>query len=112
MRGDSWPVQVREWAAAIVPELATLGVDRVSLTSYPYPKDGHPIIGFTEAASNVYIAVMHSGATLGPLVGQLAAAEITGTASDEQLAMLKPYRLNRDFNTTQQAYTVGGAQKV
>lgn len=112
MRGELWPVQVQEWAAAIVPGLANVGLDRVSLTSYPYPRDGHPIIGFTEAASNVYIAVMHSGATLGPLVGQLAAAEITGTASEEQLAMLKPYRLNRDFNTAQQAYTVGGAQKV
>ena len=52
MRGELWPVQVREWAAAIVPELANVGLDRVSLTSYPYPRDGHPIIGFTEAASN------------------------------------------------------------
>ncbi len=107
-----WLVQVREWAAAIVPELANVGLDRVSLTSYPYPKDGHPIIGFAEAALNVYIAVMHSGATLGPLVGELVAAEITGTASEEQLETLKPYRLNRDFNTSEQAYPVVGAQKV
>lgn len=96
----------------MVPELANIGIDRVSLTRYPYPKDGHPIIGYAEKVPNVYIAVMHSGATLGPLVGQLAAAEITGTATAEELDLLKPYRLERDYDTSQQAYTVGGAQKV
>ena len=105
-------LQVREWAAAVVPQIAAVGIDRVSLTRYPYPKDGHPIIGFAERVPNLYIAVMHSGATLGPLIGQLAAAEITGTASEEEVALLKPYRLGRDYNTTQQAYTVGAAQKV
>lgn len=103
---------MREWAAAVVPEIANVGIDRVSLTRYPYPKDGHPIVGFTERVANLYIAVMHSGATLGPLIGQLAAAEITGTASEQELALLKPYRLKRDYNTSQQAYTVGAAQKV
>ena len=107
-----YTLQVREWAAAVVPKIASVGIDRVSLTKYPYPRDGHPIIGFAGKAPNVYIAVMHSGATLGPIVGQLAAAEITGTASEEELAILKPYRLERDWSTTQQAYTVGGAQKV
>jgi len=107
-----YTLQVREWAAAVVPGIESVGIDRVSLTRYPYPGDGHPMIGFAEKVSNVYIAVMHSGATLGPLVGQLAAAEITGTASEEELALLKPYRLERDWSTTQQAYTVGGAQKV
>ena len=96
----------------MVPEIANIGIDRVSLTRYPYTQDGHPIVGFTEEVPNLYIAVMHSGATLGPLIGQLAAAEITGTASEEQLALLRPYRLERDFSTTQQAYTVGAAQKV
>lgn len=105
-------MQVREWAAVLVPELAKICIDRVSMTRYPYPQDGHPIIGFSNAVPNVYIAVMHSGATLGPLVGQLAAAEITGTASAEELAVLRPYRLERDFSTSVQAYTVGAAQKV
>ena len=105
-------MQVREWAAVLVPELANIGIDRVSMTRYPYPQDGHPIIGFSSTVPNVYIAVMHSGATLGPLVGQLAAAGITGTASAEELAILKPYRLERDFSTSVQAYTVGAAQKI
>ena len=107
----SLPVQVREWAAAVVPEIANMDMDRVSLTRYPYPKDGHPIVGFAEKVPNLYIAVMHSGATLGPLIGQLVAAEITGTASEQELAQLKPYRLERDFSTSQQAYTVGAAEK-
>ena len=107
-----YPLQVREWAAVLVPELANIGIDQVSMTRYPYPQDGHPIIGFSSTVPNVYIAVMHSGATLGPLVGQSAAAEITGTASAGELAVLKPYRLERDFSTSVQAYTVGAAQKV
>lgn len=108
---QSLDMQVREWAADVIPEIASIDIDRVSLTRYPYPNDGHPIVGFTEEVPNLFIAVMHSGATLGPLVGQLAAAEITGTASEQELALLKPYRLERDFSTSQQAYTVGAAQK-
>ena len=102
-------MQVREWAAAVVPEIANVDIDRVSVTRYPYPKDGHPIVGYAERVPNLYIAVMHSGATLGPLIGQLAAAEITGTASEQELALLKPYCIKRDYNTSQQAYTVGAA---
>jgi glycine/D-amino acid oxidase-like deaminating enzyme len=58
-------------------------------------QDGHPIIGFL--GPGLYVAVMHSGATLGPLTGRLAAAEITGTASAEQLEQMRPYRPDRSF---------------
>ena len=42
----------------------------------PYPVDAHPIVGFTKEWTNLYIAVMHSGATLAPLMGKLIADEI------------------------------------
>jgi len=57
----------------------------------PTPKDGFPIVGPTQCAG-LYAAVLHSGVTLAPLVGRLAAAEILTGESDPQLA---PYRLSR-----------------
>ena len=58
----------------------------------PLPEDGHPVIGFSAAAPKVYIAVMHSGVTLAPVVGRLAATEILDGVGVE---LLEPYRLER-----------------
>ncbi|HQU69205.1 MAG TPA: FAD-dependent oxidoreductase [Albidovulum sp.] len=56
----------------------------------PVPGDGLPVMG--EVAEGLYLAVMHSGATLAALAGELAAREIIG-GSDEPL--LAPYRPGR-----------------
>ena len=48
--------------------------------------------GFSAAAPQIYIAVMHSGVTLAPVVGRLAATEILDGVSVE---LLEPYRLER-----------------
>ena len=64
-------------------------------------QDAHPLLGFLEAAPNVYCSVMHSGATLGPIVGKLAAEEIlTGT----KLPILAPFRPERDFSDLSHLY--------
>ncbi|WFU08237.1 FAD-binding oxidoreductase [Rhizobium sp. CB3090] len=73
------------------------GGDRLELDFYtvgyrPTPKDGFPIIGGVDAAPGLYLAVLHSGVTLAPLVGSLAAAEIVSGDADSQLA---PFRLSR-----------------
>ncbi len=58
----------------------------------PMPLDGFPVIGFTKAIPNLYIALMHSGVTLAPLVGEMASLEI----SDEvQVEWFLPYRAER-----------------
>ena len=67
----------------------------------PYPVDAHPIVGFTEQCSNLYIAVMHSGATLAPLMGKLIAEEIVNRRDENMLA---PYRLQRDFSNLTHCY--------
>lgn len=67
----------------------------------PYPADAHPIIGFTKACPNLYIAVTHSGATLAPLIGKLVAQEIT---TGKQADVLAPYRLERDFSDLSSIY--------
>jgi glycine/D-amino acid oxidase-like deaminating enzyme len=58
----------------------------------PLPEDGHPVLGFSEGAPDVYVAVMHSGVTLAPLVGRLVASEILDGV---QVEMLEPYRPSR-----------------
>ena len=58
----------------------------------PMPIDELPVIGFCAAAPNLYIALMHSGVTLAPLVGELATVEIVDGAHVE---MLEPYRPER-----------------
>lgn len=56
------------------------------------PIDELPVIGFCDAAPNLYIALMHSGVTLAPLVGELAAVEIVDGARAEMLAPYRPER--------------------
>lgn len=58
----------------------------------PMPLDGYPIIGFTKAIRNMYVALMHSGVTLAPLVGEMATLEI---ADSVDVDWFKPYRLER-----------------
>lgn len=58
----------------------------------PMPLDGFPVIGFTEKVPNLYIALMHSGVTLAPLVGEMCAMEI---ADDACVDWFSSYRLER-----------------
>ena len=58
----------------------------------PMPIDELPVVGFCDTAPNLYIALMHSGVTLAPLVGELAAVEIVDGARVEMLAPYRPAR--------------------
>ena len=58
----------------------------------PLPMDDLPVVGFAKQAPSVYVALMHSGVTLAPLIGELAATEI---ASGAKMDVLEPYRLER-----------------
>ena len=58
----------------------------------PMPIDGLPVLGFCDAAPNLYIALMHSGVTLAPLVGELSTLEIVDNARVEILAPYRPER--------------------
>ncbi len=58
----------------------------------PMPLDGFPVIGFTEARPNLYIALMHSGVTLAPLVSEMAALEIADGVRVDRFASYRPER--------------------
>lgn len=71
---------------------AGLKIEKVRHGVRPMPLDGYPAVGRLE--NGAYVAVMHSGVTLGPLVGELVAREIAG---EVEIDMLKPFRPGR-FN--------------
>ena len=75
-----------------LPALEKLELERVTLGFRPLPKDGHPILGFPEGAPELYLAVMHSGVTLCPVVGRLASIEILDRVDVE---LLEHYRYER-----------------
>ncbi len=79
-------------AGRFVPKLAEATLDRVTLGFRVLPADGQPVIGRVEGRPNVYLAAMHSGITLAPAVGQLAAIELLDGV---EVDLLAPYRLAR-----------------
>ncbi len=84
--------RVQNAVVRYIPALEGVPIQEVRRGRRPIPNDGHPIIGFTRQIPNLYLAVMHSGVTLAPLVGESVAIEILDhTAID----FLEPYRLER-----------------
>lgn len=57
----------------------------------PVPGDGLPVVG-QGPVEGLWLAVMHSGATLAPVVAELLAAEITGGPDSPLLAEFRPTR--------------------
>ena len=75
-----------------VPAIRGASITPVPVGYRPMPMDGLPILGFTRAVPNMYVAVMHSGVTLAALVGEFAAIEI---ADGVPVGLFEPYRLER-----------------
>jgi len=60
-----------QMAIKYVPKLKTANIVRSFSGLRVMPEDGFPILGKVPNLENVYVAVMHSGVTLSPLVGTL-----------------------------------------
>ncbi len=75
-----------------VPAIRGARITPVPVGFRPMPMDGLPILGFTEAVPNMYIAMMHSGVTLAALMGEFAASVIADCAPVD---IFEPYRHER-----------------
>lgn len=76
-------------ARRYVPTLSTARVQRARIGVRPIPRDGLAIAGPCPEVEGLFVAVTHSGVTLGPLLGRLLARELaTGTKA----AQLEPFR--------------------
>lgn len=73
-----------------LPGVEGIALGELNLGIRPTPGDGLPVIGM--ATPGLYLATMHSGVTLAPLVGELVTREIVG---EERVADLDDYRPGR-----------------
>ena len=92
---EAW-ARGRETASLLRPWLRGLSdeteIEAVRVGVRPIPADGLPMVGTIPGLDNVYVAAMHSGISLGGLMGRLAAEEI---ATGAETAALAPYRPRR-----------------
>lgn len=79
-------------ASRYLPALADAAIEQVTLGYRVMPADEYPIIGFADASPNLYVAATHSGVTLAPVIGELAAIEIIDGTPQTQLAPYRPSR--------------------
>lgn len=91
--GDHGQKILRE-AARVLPGIRGVAVERVTMGRRVMPVDEYPVVGFSDRCPNLYIAATHSGITLAPLIGQLAALEIVDGACVSLLAPYRPSRFN------------------
>lgn len=76
---------------------ALIGAENAELASLtvghrPTPADGFPVIGRPSHIDGLYVATMHSGVTLAPIVGRFVADEILDGRRD---GLLEPYGIDR-----------------
>lgn len=71
-------------ARALVRGLDGIDLEVARPGRRPMPDDGRPLVGEVPGLSGAYVVVTHSGVSLAPLLGRLAAAEIAdGTLQPE-----------------------------
>jgi glycine/D-amino acid oxidase-like deaminating enzyme len=56
------------------------------------PADGQPIVGWLPGANGLYVAVTHSGVTLGAHLAQPITAELASGAAAADIATYRPDR--------------------
>lgn len=86
--------RIQTVANRYLPGMAEAEIEDVFIGWRPLPLDGHPVMGFSSGEPNAYVAIAHSGVTLAPILGRLAAQEIM---EGVRMEMLSPYRPDRSF---------------
>ncbi len=85
-------VELVRRAAELLPGVAGAGVESARIGIRAMPADGYSIIGPQGGVSGYYVVVTHSGVTLAPFLGAVAADEILGGRPDSRLASFRPDR--------------------
>lgn len=75
-----------------LPDVKGLVVERVMIGKRPVPLDGFPAVGVPDGTEGIYVASMHSGITLAPLIGRLVAEEVHGGQTSDMLSDFRPSR--------------------
>ena len=77
----------------------TGALDSAEVTGYrvcvrPMPVDGQSIVGWLPGVEGLYVAVTHSGVTLGAHLAELMTSELTTGAAVPELAPYRPGRFS------------------
>lgn len=91
-RRDEMARELLDRVKAMVRGAGDLALDFITVGHRPTPADGFPAIGRAGGNDGPYVAVLHSGITLAPLVGELAAGEIATGERDPDLIPYDPRR--------------------
>jgi glycine/D-amino acid oxidase-like deaminating enzyme len=78
--------------ATMLRPLAGARVEATRVGIRPMPRDEKPMVGTIPGLDGFYVVVSHSGVTLGPLWGRIAAAELLGGQHDARVATFRPAR--------------------
>jgi glycine/D-amino acid oxidase-like deaminating enzyme len=73
-------------ASVILPDLIGSAVESFTVGVRSIPQDGFPIVGPVPGVEGFYVVVTHSGVTMGPFLGRIAADEILTGQIDERIA--------------------------
>jgi glycine/D-amino acid oxidase-like deaminating enzyme len=84
--------QLRDRVATVLPALAGVPVETARVRVRPIPADQQAVIGSAPGVDGLYVIVTHSGITLGPLLGRLAAEELVGGEPNSMLSSFRPDR--------------------
>ena len=91
--GTAWaPAESLARVVRHLPALAAARVEAARVGVRPMPRDQKPMVGPVPGADGFYVVVSHSGVTLGPLWGRIAAAELLDGTPDPRLAPYRPAR--------------------
>lgn len=85
--------EILERARVVLPDLAGAAVESYVVGVRSIPQGGFPAVGPMPGLEGLYVVATHSGVTMGPLLGRLAAREILTGDIDERLYPYRPGRL-------------------
>ncbi len=85
--------EIMDRAAKILPALEDGSIESIRLGIRAMPQDHYPVVGPIPGLEGLYVIATHSGVTMGPFLGRLAAREILTGAIDERLYPYRPSRL-------------------
>jgi glycine/D-amino acid oxidase-like deaminating enzyme len=80
-------------AVGVLPALAGTPIQTALIAGRPIPGDGFTVIGTAPGVDGLYLICTHSGVTMGPFLGRLAAREIMTGDVDPRVATFRPERL-------------------
>ena len=85
--------QIFTRARTILPALEGASVESFKVGVRSIPKDAFPVVGPIKGLEGFYVIATHSGVTLGPVLGRIAAKEILTSETDDRLEPFRPDRL-------------------